>query len=147
MCSVANPETSGFGPPPESAGRHEAPEEATGHFGWRGHFVGIATVSGGAHLLPVWAVRIASSRSYAAALISPYMLAFIVKLRFWRNISGSKPANVVAIQFQVPTKHERKPAIDCVARSLAPCHEAGAQASSRCGAHQQAASGRAIRGK
>ena len=54
------------------------------------------------------------------------MLAFIVKLRFRKNISGSKPANVAAIQFQVDTKHERKPAIDCVARSLAPCHEAGA---------------------
>jgi hypothetical protein len=57
------------------------------------------------------------------------MLAFIVKLRFGRNISGSKPANVVGIQFQVFTKHERKPAIDCVASSLAACHEAAAQAS------------------
>jgi hypothetical protein len=54
------------------------------------------------------------------------MLAFIVKLRFRKNISGSKPANVAAIQFQVDTKHERKRAIDCVAISLARCHEAGA---------------------
>src|ERR1700739_1248329 len=45
---------------------------------------------------------------------------------------------LLALYFKCLRNMNGNLAIDCVARSLAPCHEAGARASSSCGAHQQA---------